>query len=248
MRDEQFISGIYNWCDRWCERCQFTSRCRAYDREESRKQANPDQDVWEAISESFKEALILLEKAAAEHGISLEISEEEKNSILEEENAKDEEVEKIPLQILADEYLGEGKNWLDSLALKEYRDRLQSQLEMGIISLAEGEEIASVLEDSLEVIQWYLFLIPVKVQRALRDKMDGFWDEYPIEERGDLGTAKIGMIAIERSLGAWAKIYQLIPEDDQVLRLLARLEKMRRLLKKEFPDYSKFKRPGFDDN
>lgn len=23
----KFISGIYNYCDRWCERCPFTSRC-----------------------------------------------------------------------------------------------------------------------------------------------------------------------------------------------------------------------------
>jgi len=24
---ERFISGIYNYCDRWCDRCSFTSRC-----------------------------------------------------------------------------------------------------------------------------------------------------------------------------------------------------------------------------
>lgn len=25
-----FIPGIYNYCDRWCERCAFTSRCLTY--------------------------------------------------------------------------------------------------------------------------------------------------------------------------------------------------------------------------
>jgi hypothetical protein len=25
--DPKFIPGIYNYCDRWCERCRFTSRC-----------------------------------------------------------------------------------------------------------------------------------------------------------------------------------------------------------------------------
>jgi hypothetical protein len=24
------ISGIYNYCDRWCERCPFTLRCATY--------------------------------------------------------------------------------------------------------------------------------------------------------------------------------------------------------------------------
>jgi len=26
-KDPKYIPGIYNYCDRWCERCQFTSRC-----------------------------------------------------------------------------------------------------------------------------------------------------------------------------------------------------------------------------
>ena len=30
-RDDQgFIPGVYNYCDRWCERCPFASRCRSY--------------------------------------------------------------------------------------------------------------------------------------------------------------------------------------------------------------------------
>ena len=28
--DQGFIPSIHNYCDRWCERCPFTSRCRAY--------------------------------------------------------------------------------------------------------------------------------------------------------------------------------------------------------------------------
>src|SRR5689334_19289896 len=28
--DEGFILGIYNYCDRWCETCRFTSRCRVF--------------------------------------------------------------------------------------------------------------------------------------------------------------------------------------------------------------------------
>jgi len=28
--DQGFIPGVYNYCDRWCERCPFASRCRVY--------------------------------------------------------------------------------------------------------------------------------------------------------------------------------------------------------------------------
>jgi hypothetical protein len=31
--DPRFIEGIYNYCDRWCERCPFTSRCLVYAQE-----------------------------------------------------------------------------------------------------------------------------------------------------------------------------------------------------------------------
>ncbi|MFC3417319.1 hypothetical protein [Algoriphagus hitonicola] len=248
MKEGQFIPGIYNWCDRWCERCQYTPRCRVYEKEESRKQANPDQDVWGTISDSFQEALQLLHKAADEMGISLELNQEESDRIMAEEKALDQEVEKLPLHFLADEYLDQGKDWIESKATKDYLLHLQSQVEIGTLQEKDVEQMIKILDECLEVIQWYLFFVAVKIGRALREKIEGFWDDYPVEERGDLGTAKIAMIAIERSLVAWAKIYQLIPDDDQILHLLAKLEKMRRLLKEEFPDYSKFKRPGFDDN
>ena len=25
-----FIVGVYNYCDSWCDRCAFTSRCRVF--------------------------------------------------------------------------------------------------------------------------------------------------------------------------------------------------------------------------
>ena len=38
------ISGIYNYCDRWCERCPLTSRCLVYatEQEDNDSPANHD--------------------------------------------------------------------------------------------------------------------------------------------------------------------------------------------------------------
>ena len=36
--EERFISGIYNYCDRWCERCRMTQRCFLY-YQDSRREA-----------------------------------------------------------------------------------------------------------------------------------------------------------------------------------------------------------------
>ena len=30
MSNNRYIDGIYNYCDYWCARCAFTSRCRNY--------------------------------------------------------------------------------------------------------------------------------------------------------------------------------------------------------------------------
>ena len=35
------ISGIYNYCDRWCERCPFTSRCLVYATEKADIELEP---------------------------------------------------------------------------------------------------------------------------------------------------------------------------------------------------------------
>jgi len=35
-----FISGIYNYCDRWCERCALTSRSFLYATEPADSEAN----------------------------------------------------------------------------------------------------------------------------------------------------------------------------------------------------------------
>ena len=29
-RRKDLISGIHNYCDRWCERCPYTSRCGSF--------------------------------------------------------------------------------------------------------------------------------------------------------------------------------------------------------------------------
>jgi len=27
-RKPRYLSGLYNYCDRWCERCEYTRQCR----------------------------------------------------------------------------------------------------------------------------------------------------------------------------------------------------------------------------
>src|SRR5260370_32340413 len=74
-----FISGIYNYCDRWCERCPFTSRCFLY----ATERADPDLDdpeahdinnakFWSKLESIFKQTHEMIADWAEEAGVDLE--------------------------------------------------------------------------------------------------------------------------------------------------------------------------------
>src|SRR3712207_1594506 len=75
--EERFIDGIFNYCDRWCERCPFTSRCRVYAMEEAAERQPGDRDpknaaFWDGLHNIFQQTLTQLREMAREQGIDLE--------------------------------------------------------------------------------------------------------------------------------------------------------------------------------
>ena len=71
--DSNHIAGIYNYCDRWCERCAFTSRCLNSKMAEKKYGDPESQDIenagfWEKLSETFRETLSLLKEMVHSNG------------------------------------------------------------------------------------------------------------------------------------------------------------------------------------
>jgi len=64
VKDPDCIPGIYNYCDRWCERCAFTSRCLTF-KQSKEKFGDPDtSDInnaafWEKLSQKEETLSIL---------------------------------------------------------------------------------------------------------------------------------------------------------------------------------------------
>ena len=74
-----------------------------------------------------------------------------------------------------------------------------------------------------------------------------FAEEHGFPKDSD-GSAKIALIAIDRSIEAWIKLLQLLPDhEDAIIPLLAALQKIKKSGEAEFPDARKFVRPGFDE-
>ena len=76
--DPRFISGVYNYCDRWCERCPFTSRCLTHAMGADEDDADLEsRDVdnakfWDRLHGIFEMTRRMIEETAGEIGIDLE--------------------------------------------------------------------------------------------------------------------------------------------------------------------------------
>jgi hypothetical protein len=249
-----YIDGIYNYCDRWCERCVFTSRCRNF---EGIRKLNPEeQDIenkafWDKIAKNFETAIKLLHKAAEKSGIDLNaVSAEEKNEYSRKAKRDRNAAKSQPLAKVTLLYIEKGRKLLENEELmKEKANDMVRHFELGIQSEDQVSGEVSVIKDCQEIITWYLHFIHVKFMRALMGKLeDDGWEEANGFQRDCDGSAKIAMIAIDKSIEAWTLMLQFIPAaEDEIIELLALLQKSRRMAESEFPKARAFVRPGFDE-
>jgi hypothetical protein len=254
--DRQLIAGIYNYCDGWCERCPHTARCLVFKTEQARHRKRSEragdrdlvnQDFWEDLGESLALALHMVRRDAKKLGVDLDAPDALAALEIEERRRRRQSArEGSALHRAAGGYWRAAKALLDRLPeeLRATEAALNTQARLG---LADPQTTAADIRDALEVVRWYLFFIDVKLQRAVSsrvaeraEKLDGFPSDAD-------ATAKVALVAIDRSLAAWARLRgHLTGEADAILDLLVRLERLRRAVEAEFPAARAFRRPGLD--
>lgn len=239
------ISGIYNYCDRWCERCPLTSRCLVYATEKEDDESSQTHDLtneafWRKLGTIFQETRDMIAEWASEAGIDLNRAEEEDDPA--QRKRKRQQVDNHPLAGAGKKYANDASDW--------FRE-LDQTVEVSDSRVAEPElESAERLEDAREVIQWYQYQIAVKTMRALSARID----EREIDpETADFpkdsdGSAKVALIGIDRSIAAWRLAQLSLPErESSIVPLLLQLERLRQRIEKTFPEAREFVRPGFDE-
>ncbi len=252
-QDKRFISGIYNYCDRWCERCPQTSRCLNYAMAEEEFADPNTRDIrneafWIKLGETFKATLDLVKEMAASEGIDLDAID---SGEFEEEHRA---------------FQDAAKNHEISRAAMAYADMAEKWFEEARIFFGGGEEtdpdFQSIpgnreerekygLEEAFEVIRWYQHQIYVKLARAISGQMEeeSEIDDEPSQYAKDSdGSAKVALIGIDRSIAAWGVISRRFPTLclHDVPAILTHLERLRRSVEKVFPNARGFLRPGFD--
>lgn len=251
--DPRFIEGIYNYCDRWCERCPFTSRCMLYAMEEEDRDDPAAHDInseafWNKLASIFKQTHEMIATMAAERGIDLEAIDLE--PVKEEKDRQRARSKSNPLSRSAHQYAKLVSEWFDReyRASEQERDADPTRGDLALIDF-EAQDRASNIQDAIEVIRWYQFQIAVKIMRGLmRDDPEEAGEPEAVRQSDSDGSVKVALIGMERSISAWGRLRELLPEKaDGVMSILLHIEQLRRKTELAFPNATKFVRPGFDE-
>jgi hypothetical protein len=254
---DQKIPGIYNYCDRWCERCTFTSRCAVFENELDAPEGSNDMDnqaFWDRLAENFSKARDILKQAAEHYNIDLKAIAQEANDIDLKQKIIRQESRDHPIGQLSFQYSKLSMDWLKRQpGMLDKLEEMKSDLTIGVETIEEGKAKIALIKDSLAIIKWYETFIHVKLMRALTGKANATDDTFGELEDSAYGSdsdgsAKIALIGIERSMSAWVKLFELLPQyEDEFLTILGLLDKLKKLAIEEFPKAMSFRRPGFDD-
>jgi hypothetical protein len=220
-----FIVGVFNYCDRWCETCPFTSHCRVF-AHSARMEASLDPS-FRALTEApplpseqpdpppawVRELMEEMNEVCA-NPASVEEATGPRPEVLPEHEA---------ISLRAAAYALAAGAWLD----------------------ASGDWTAAA-SDPRSVIAWHHTLIPAKIHRALTGAAS---DRESGEEWQDCdGSAKVALLGIDRSDAAWREAAERgWATWADASPVLADLAWLRARLEQAFPRARAFVRPGFDE-
>lgn len=253
---KKYIPGIYNYCDRWCDKCAFTSRCLLFSNESKIA-------AFEILNDRLPEA-----DEIADQFFDHDNDDENENNFdwqddpddelendflfsdsdeVDDEEEIDYDDEKEPpflIEELAHQYFKQTHNLVENID-KNFN-----------FSSTPGERIIlpqlKNIYDNFEIISWYHSFIYIKIKRASLSKKE--YLRYKDEDMKEFskydsdGTAKVAAISVKKSIKALSELHEYLPNfGSEIIMLSSLLQRVLSELEKEFPDHNKFKRPGLDD-
>jgi hypothetical protein len=252
--DPRFISGIYKYCDRWCERCPFTSRCLVYAQEQEDPNDPAANDItneafWQKMGEIFQQTNEMLHELARERGIDLDAVDMDDVEFEKRQRQQREDAENHELSRAAKTYGEMVDAWFEAgkEIFTEKQQELNTMLQLEIGG-RQPQKTAASIGDAMEVIRWYQHQIYIKLMRALmQDDIELLDDDGKPFPKDSDGSAKVTLIAMDRSIGAWGTMREhFLEKTDSILDLLVLLDRLRRKTEQHFPEARSFVRPGFD--
>jgi hypothetical protein len=240
--EPDLIPGIYIYCDRWCERCAFTSRCLQFRLETEDRQSGEalqhfdalNLQFWQEMGEALVQAMRLIREIAVREGF--ETADLQKETLFPEPpESLQRDAREHPCASAALLYTGMVNEWF--AVADEFPETDESLL----------TNPPAFLEEPIQVIRHYQYFIYPKIVRAVEGRLSAKAATESELESDACGTAKVALIAIDRSLAAWSLLYgEYQSEEDSTLSILVHLDRLRRSIEVVFPAARSFIRPGLD--
>ncbi len=224
-KENKFIPSIFSYCDRWCEHCSFTGRCKLFSMEEKREKENKGNgsSFIEELQKTFAETTNLIKEYAGEFDKDL--------SNIEEIAAK--ELPENQLSFLSTKYYEDA-----AVYLKELMNEIEEHSAVSSV-IPRNTDMVKLhqIVECYEVIQWYHTLAPVKITRAISSTRTDTEEEDLKYLREDAdGSAFIALKAILKTLAAlevvlgWTRSLK-----DETLNLIIDAGRIKHLIEKDFP-------------
>ncbi len=255
----KLIPGIFNYCDRWCERCNYTDRCRLFQSEAERnirhilndEDPNDPEIVMRDVAESLEDAMAMLGAQLETEGISKEDLEDDDDEDskyfvddFDDESCEVTESGRIlktphPLAVQSDDFY---KKVLDLFNKMRFFFAEES---------GDAELVNNPLFEQLKILLWYSPQISVKIRMCVgsKNKLENEKDEDEVEFEVEMMNvnSRIAFTGMEKCLSSLKNIYDSQPDyHDDLLPLLSEIKKIKVEFEKDFPAVHTFKRPYFD--
>jgi hypothetical protein len=232
-KDPTLIAGIYNYCDRSCARCAFTSRCLSYleSRRELAEAGNgAGLSIPALVGRSLGRAFEMMQVIARREGIELSLTPEELAEAEREQAEQDRVLDADPLVALARRY------WSTTWPIVQA---------LGPI-VAERGDAASI--EAVSRVGELCGLIASKIYRAISGANEPEFDDADAQNDAN-GSAKVARLVISDSRAAWRVLMEVgrAAANGVPAALVRVLDELDASLAARFPHAMEFMRPGFDD-
>ena len=223
-RDPTFIPLVYDYCDMVCPRCPVAARCVLYVADQMRMAPISTSLEHEGDESSGPESELAFARAMAEvHGKGAGAIAALDVALADPSTAPRAPAIGHPLELLARHYAVQSHQVLESMLENSYPEAPDSPL---------------------AVASWLHLLIASKTYRALVSHYRATADtpEFRLDA---LGSAKLVLVSIDRSLTAWHAVAAR-EDDGRIGGLIELLEALKTGVEMRFPEARAFLRPGLD--
>ncbi|MGB3798810.1 MAG: hypothetical protein WA952_03285 [Lewinella sp.] len=217
------LSGIANYCFRWCERCPYTGHCTVFEmgaRSGAENLRNRDLPrSFPALAGTYKDFLQRLGTQLQRDGIDLDVLESRPPLSMEELITHS---RKVVLRYLQD-----------------------SQWTRGLVRSANFDDPAV---QAAHALNWYVITIGPKIQRSLKSRLESGNHPEDYFYADARRTAYLTLLCLSRSIAAITVVLECdIRPRVSLVNLAAEFVQLISSLRTIYPDVSLFSRPVWDD-